>query len=326
MKYSVAKLAEKYDLSVSGNLELEIEGVCGISDNRLNHLSFVSHKNKIEQAIESEIQVFLAPNDFKIDGKTTLCHEFPEFIFCKISSLFLRSQIDLKKRAHQNTVISESSIIDSTVEIGANVVIGDEVKIDSNTKIFPNCVIMDRCDIGKNCVIYPNCTLREDTVLGNNVILQPGVSVGGDGYGFFKHKGKYVKIPQLGNVVISDNVEIGANSAIDRGRFSKTFIGAGTKIDNLVMVGHNVFIGENCLIVSQVGISGSTKLGDRVTLAGQVGTAGHVEIGDDVTVLGKGGVTKSLPEAGFYAGMPARPAKIWRRAIASLYSQLKPSK
>ena len=126
--------------------------------------------------------------------------------------------------------------------------------------------------------------------------------------------------------MISDNVEIGANSTIDRGRFSKTFVGAGTKIDNLVMVGHNVSIGENCLIVSQVGISGSTKLGDRVTLAGQVGTTGHVEIGDDVTVLGKGGVTKNLPEAGCYAGMPARPAKIWRRAIASIYSQLKSPK
>ena len=157
---------------------------------------------------------------------------------------------------------------------------------------------------------------------GNNVILQAGVSIGGDGYGFLKHGEEHVKIPQLGNVVISDDVEIGANSTIDRGRFSRTFIGKGTKIDNLVMVGHNVSIGENLPDRFPDRYIRQHADGDRVTLAGQVGTVGHVQIGSDVTVL-KGGVTKSLLKAGIYAGMPARPAKVWRKAIAKLYSRKK---
>ena len=149
------------------------------------------------------------------------------------------------------------------------------------------------------------------------------MSIGGDGYGYVEHEGEHVKIPQLGRVVLEDHVEVGANSTIDRARFSDTRIGRGTKIDNLVMVAHNVVTGEHCLLVSQVGVSGSTKLGNRVVLAGQVGTVGHVEIADDVTVLGKGGVTKDIREAGIYAGMPLKPARLWRRAMARLYSGIK---
>ena len=323
MQYTVAELAETFSLTVSGDKNLIIEGVCGISDNRSKNLSFLSDKSKAQSAEKSDIPAYLVPTGTKIKGKTLLHHESPEYIFCLISNLFTRSKIKIDENHGQNINVSETSHLHPSVEIGSNVVIGDDVEIGANTKIYPNCVIMDRCKLGKNCTIYPNCTLREDSILGNNVVLQAGVSIGGDGYGFLKHENEYTKIPQLGNVVISDDVEIGANSTIDRGRFSKTFIGRGTKIDNLVMIGHNVSIGSNCLIVSQVGISGSTRIGDRVTLAGQVGTVGHVEIGNDVTVLGKGGVTKSLLEPGVYAGMPARPAKVWRRAIAKLYSQKK---
>jgi len=323
MKYSLTELAEIYGLTISGEQNLIIEGVCGISDNKSKNLSFLSDKRKIKDAYHSDIRAFVTTTDIKLEGKTLLHHEAPEFIFCQISNLFSPSKINLEQQAGKNAVIATTSIIDPTVQIGANVVIGDDVKIGADTKIYPNTVIMDRCKIGKNCIIYPNCTLREDSILGNSVVLQSGVSIGGDGYGFLKHKGKYLKIPQLGNVIIADNVEIGSNSTIDRGRFSETFIGSGTKIDNLVMVGHNSSVGSDCLLVSQVGISGSTQLGDRVTLAGQVGTAGHVKIGDDVIVLGKGGVTKSLSEPGVYAGMPARPAKAWRRAIAKLYSKKK---
>ncbi len=323
MHYTVAELAETFDLTISGDRNIVIEGVCGISDNKSKNLSFLSDKRKTRMAEESDIPVYLVSMEAEVKGKTLLRHQSPEYVFCLISELFSKSKIKLEKPDNQNTRISKNCKLHPSSEIGTNVVIGEDVEIGSNTKIYPNCVIMDRCKIGNNCTIYPNCTLREDSILGNNVVLQAGVSIGGDGYGFLKHDDEYVKIPQVGNVVISDDVEIGANSTIDRGRFSRTFIGKGTKIDNLVMVGHNVSIGENCLIVSQVGISGSTQIGDRVTLAGQVGTVGHVQIGNDVTVLGKGGVTKSLLKPGIYAGMPARPATVWRKAIAKLYSQKK---
>ena len=326
MKYAVTELAKLYSLTIKGDESLSIDGVCGISDNKAHHLSFFADQKKSRTAAISDIPVFLTRPDIEITGKTLLLHEAPEFVFCQISNLFSPSKMDLIGQDRKNSVISNDCNIDQTAQIGANVVIGDHTRIGARTKIFPNCVIMDRCEIGEDCIIYPNCTLREDTLLGNNVILQSGVSIGGDGYGFLRHQGQHVKIPQLGNVVIANGVEIGANTTIDRGRFTETRIGTGTKIDNLVMIGHNVEVGKDCLIVSQVGISGSTKLGDRVILAGQVGTIGHVEIGDDVTVLGKGGVTKSLPTAGEYAGMPARPANIWRKAVAKFYSQIKEAK
>ncbi len=323
MQYTVAELAENFDLTISGDRNIVIEGVCGISDNKIRNLSFLTDKRKTRLAEESDIPVYLVSMETEVRGKTLLRHQSPEYVFCLISDLFSKSKIKLEKIPVQNTKIPKSCKLHPSAEIGFNVVVGEDVEIGSNTKIYPNCVIMDRCKIGNDCTLYPNCTLREDSILGNNVVLQAGVSIGSDGYGFLKHGDEFVKIPQLGNVVISDDVEIGANSTIDRGRFSSTFIGKGTKIDNLVMVGHNVSIGENCLIVSQVGISGSTQIGDRVTLAGQVGTVGHVQIGNDITVLGKGGVTKSLLKPGIYAGMPVRPAKIWRKAIAKLYSQKK---
>ena len=165
--------------------------------------------------------------------------------------------------------------------------------------------------------------MREDSVLGDRVILQPGVSIGGDGFGFVKHGEEHVKIPQLGHVVLEADVEIGANSTVDRGRFTETRIGRGTKVDNLVMLAHNVTTGSHCLIIAQVGVSGSTTLGNRVTLAGQVGTVGHVKVVDDVTVLGKGGITKDIRKPGVYAGMPLKPARLWRKAMARLYAGLR---
>ena len=147
--------------------------------------------------------------------------------------------------------------------------------------------------------------------------------IGAAGYGYALHEGRHVKIPQLGRVVLEDDVEVGANSTIDRARFHETRVGRGTKLDNLVMLAHNVVTGEDCLLVSQVGVSGSTRLGDRVVLAGQVGTVGHVTVTDDVTVLGKGGITKDIREPGVYAGMPLKPARLWRRAMARLYAGLR---
>jgi len=154
------------------------------------------------------------------------------------------------------------------------------------------------------------------------VVLQPGVVVGGDGFGYIKHHNEHVKIPQLGNVVIESDVEVGANTTIDRARFSHTRIRRGTKIDNCVMVAHNVQIGHRCIIVAQSGISGSTTLGDDVTLAGQVGLVGHINIANNVTLLGQSMATKDIRESGVWAGSPARPAKLWKRAIARLYAGL----
>jgi UDP-3-O-[3-hydroxymyristoyl] glucosamine N-acyltransferase len=323
MQYSISDIAERFKLEVDGDATIEITGICGLSDDLPDCLSFVAAEKHVERASRSRIPAVVTQPGCLIAGKTNLFHEHPEYMIAQIAELFLPSQMGAAAGVDHTAVIAGTAVIGEDVYIGAHVVVGENVRIGARSRIFPNAVIMDRSMLGQDCIVYPNCTVREDSRLGDRVILQPGVSIGGDGFGFVNHGGEHVKIPQLGHVVIEDDVEIGANSTIDRGRFTETRIGRGTKIDNLVMVAHNVTTGSHCLIISQVGVSGSTRLGDRVTLAGQVGTVGHVQVTDDVTVLGKGGITKDIREPGVYAGMPLKPARLWRKAMARLYAGLR---
>jgi UDP-3-O-[3-hydroxymyristoyl] glucosamine N-acyltransferase len=323
MHYEISEIKKRFKLESVGETSLTVSGVCGLSDNLFEHLAFIKEKKYCEEASQSNIPAFIVNNDSIVSGKTNLIARDPEYVISKIAGLFAPSQLSQTVIIASNASIDKSAKIEDCVTIGANVVIGKNVCIGRGSKVFPNSVIMDRCTIGENCIIYPNCTLREDTILGNECILQPGVSLGGDGFGYLTRDQSHLKIPQLGRVVLEDKVEVGANSTIDRARFSETRIGEGTKIDNLVMMAHNVTTGKDCLIVSQVGVSGSTSLGNRVTLAGQVGTVGHVSVTDDVTVLGKGGITKSINKAGTYAGMPIKPVKVWLKAVAKLYKGLK---
>jgi UDP-3-O-[3-hydroxymyristoyl] glucosamine N-acyltransferase len=184
--------------------------------------------------------------------------------------------------------------------------------------IYPGVYVGRNCRIGDGTVIFPNAVLYDGVKVGRAVRIHSGAVIGSDGFGyaFSKKEKKIYKVPQTGGVVIEDLVEIGANTTVDRGTIGDTVIGEGTKVDNLVQIGHNVKIGKYCFIVSQVGISGSTKIGDFVTLAGKVGVAGHVEICSGVTVAAKSGVTKSLKEPGTYAGFPARPYREWRKVQA----------
>jgi UDP-3-O-[3-hydroxymyristoyl] glucosamine N-acyltransferase len=322
MTFLLADLARRFSVDYAGDGELAITGVCGLSDDKPDCLSFISSPKHVGAAEHSRIAGFVTTPAWTVPGKANIFHPAPEYLIARIAALFAPSQFGHATGVHPSALVALSAAIGDAAYVGPNVVIGNNVRLGARSRIFPNVVIMDRVEIGEDCIIYPNCTLREDSVLGNRVILQPGVSIGGDGFGYVLHEGQHVKIPQLGRVVLEDDVEIGANSTVDRARFSETRVGRGTKIDNLVMLAHNVATGEHCMIVSQVGVSGSTRLGNRVTLAGQVGTVGHVHIADDVTVLGKGGVTKDVREPGVYAGMPLKPARLWRKAIARLYAGL----
>ncbi len=323
MQHSLASLAAQFEVEFSGDPDLLITGVCGLSDDRPQHLAYLVDDKHVALAADSRISAFVTRPGLEVAGKARLLHDDPEYMIARIAAVFAPTQLAGLSGRHASVVVGENCRIAENVGIGANVVIGSDVRIGARTRIFPNVVIMDRVEIGTDCIVYPNCTIREDSLLGARVILQPGVAIGGDGYGYVIHDGAHFKIPQLGRVVLEDDVEIGANSTVDRARFSDTRIGRGTKLDNLVMVAHNVVTGEHCLLVAQVGVSGSTRLGNRVVLAGQVGTVGHVNVADDVTVLGKGGITKDIREAGVYAGMPLKPARLWRRAMARLYAGLK---
>ena len=172
--------------------------------------------------------------------------------------------------------------------------------------------------MGKDCTLYPNSTIREDCVLGDRVILQSGAVIGGDGFGYITQNGKHSKVLQTGNVVLEDDVEIGNNTCIDRATVDSTIVGKGTKIDNLVHLGHNDVLGENCLVVAHVGISGSVTVGNNVTFAGQVGTVGHITIGNNCVFGGKTGITNNVPDNSVMGGFPAMPMKGWLRQEANV--------
>lgn len=321
----LSAIAAALGAELRGDPTLLIEGLCGLSDNLPARLSFITKPQQREAALASQIPAFITAPDLALDTKACVLHPDPDYAIVLAAQNFQLSRLSYGDTAerHPTAVIHPTARLGAQAAIGAYVVIGRDAVIGSNTVVSPGVVIMDRVKIGADCVLHANSVIREDCVLGDRVILQPGAIIGGDGYGFITHAGRHVKIPQLGNVVLEDDVEVGANTTIDRGRFTATRVGRGTKIDNLVMLAHNVHTGADCLIVSQTGISGSTKLGDRVTLGGQVGVTGHLNICSDVTVLGKSVVAKHVLQPGTYAGITIRPEKEWRKAMAKLYSDAK---
>jgi UDP-3-O-[3-hydroxymyristoyl] glucosamine N-acyltransferase len=223
--------------------------------------------------------------------------------------------------------VSPSARLSEGVSIGALCHIGENVEIGPRTIVFPLVSIYDRARIGQDCRIHSHVSLREDVRLGDRVILHLGVQVGGDGFGYLQDPdGTHVKIPQVGTVIIEDDVEIGANSAVDRAALGTTVIRCGTKIDNLVTVAHNVDVGENAILVAQVGIGGSSKIGRSAILSGQVGVPDHIEIGDRVIIAAKSGITKNVPAGEMVAGIPHLPIRDWRKfwAVApDLYGLIK---
>ncbi len=250
-------------------------------------------------------------------GKNYLVSDNPSETFQKIISLFLPDNTKSGFAGiHPSAVIHSSVTLGKDVEIGPFVSIDRDCSIGEGTKISSNVSISPKVILGNNCLIHSNVTIREGSILGNRVILQPGSVIGGCGFGYITSEmGVHTKIKHLGVVVLEDDVEIGSNTTIDRARFKETRIKRGSKIDNLVMIGHNVNIGEHNLIVAQAGVAGSSKTGKHVILAAQSGMVGHVEIGDQVILMAKGAFSKSIKEKGAYGGSPAVPVKEYHEQV-----------
>jgi UDP-3-O-[3-hydroxymyristoyl] glucosamine N-acyltransferase len=234
----------------------------------------------------------------------------PSLAFAALVAHFSASGAGFEPGIHPRAVVADTAMLDVTrCKVHAGAVIMAGARIGDGTEIGPNAVIGEHAVIGGDCRIMANVTIRERCVLGQRVILQPGVVIGADGYGYEFVDGRHRKIEQVGIVEIGNDVEIGANTTIDRARFGKTVIGEGTKIDNLVQIAHNCVIGKHCLIVALTGISGSTKLGDYVICGGQVGIVGHIEIGDRAVLTARAGATTNLPGGETYSGRPALPMR-----------------
>ena len=249
----------------------------------------------------------------KISHKNAIFVENPHLAFALASAFFKSPQLKKLESTPKSAKIHDSARIFSGAFVGENVAIGE------NSVIMPNAVIMDNVAIGANCTIYPNVVIYRDTIIGNSVAIHAGSVIGSDGFGYAHTKfGEHIKIEHFGNVVIEDNVEIGANVAIDRAVFESTIIKKGAKIDNLVQLGHNCVIGEHSLLVSQVGFAGSTTTGRNVVFGGQAGTGGHIHIGDFVQVAGRGAVGKNLPPNTKWGGHPLTELGEWQRMWVKL--------
>ena len=292
-----------------------------------NTLALALGEEEIANLAKSKAKAALVPLGVQIDGFTTIEVERPRLAMMKLLNLFYVAP-GVYKGVHPTAVIDPTAKLGENVEIGPNVVVSHDAVIGDGTKIAANSYIGGGAKIGKNCFFHAGVNIGDRVQVGNDVILHHGVSLGADGFSFVTENPNNIeqarkdgeikendvqqvifKIPSIGSVVIGNNVEIGANTAIDRGTIENTVVGDNTKIDDLVMIGHNCRIGKGCMIVSQVGIAGSCVIGDRVVIAGQAGLADHISIGDDTIIAAKAGVTKSFPAKSIVVGAPAVPRK-----------------
>ncbi|SHJ33687.1 UDP-3-O-[3-hydroxymyristoyl] glucosamine N-acyltransferase [Rubritalea squalenifaciens DSM 18772] len=295
---------------ISEAAEGEFASVNSLAEAEAKDASFLGNQKYYQDFLTTKAGLVLVPAGLpdKPTGPVLIEVENPSYAFGELVKKFASRQRVFKPGVHPRAIVGDDVIFNpDKVSIMAGAVIEDGCEIGDGTQVCAGAVVSEGVKIGQDCLIGANATVREFCELGNRVSLQPGCVIGSDGYGYELVNGKHEKVDQLGIVVIEDDVEIGANTTIDRARFGKTVIGEGSKIDNLVQIAHNVKTGKHCLVVAQTGIAGSSELGNYVTIAAQAGVAGHLTIGDQAVILSRGGVTKSLEGGAMYHGLPARP-------------------
>lgn len=313
LNLTVAQVAQITGSEAPTLQDQPITALCSLEDAHKGGLCYLTSLEKAEMLKDLKASALLVPEsakDKKLPFNGALLYaKNPEWAF-----ILLMKYVDAQHQKHTpgihpTAVISQSAKLGNNVSVGAYTVVEDGAQIGDNTVIFPQCYIGKDVVIGKNCYIYPQVVIREECVLKDYVILQAGAKIGSDGFGFSFHDGRHQKIPQIGNVVLGNDVEIQSNTCIDRAKISSTVIGDNTKIDNLVQVGHNVHVGMSSIMCAQVGVAGTTEIGNGVILAGQVGLAGHMTIGDRAQVGAQSGVMSSIPAGQTYFGYPAMPQR-----------------
>ena len=304
----LGELAELVSGELAGNVNIEIDAVSEIQKGRAGTITFLGNPKYRKYISETKASAIIVSDKSFLKGKNGIIVQNPQLAFAKILSIFSDNRDDLAG-IHPSAIIHKSAELGMEVSIGAFAVIGDSVKVGNRSKIGHHVTVGNSSRVGTNSLVYSNVNIYQNCLIGDNVIIHSGTVIGSDGFGFVTENDVHHKIPQVGSVIIGNEVEIGANCAIDRATIDKTIIGDGTKIDNLVHIAHNVKIGKGCLLAAEVGIAGSVEIGDYCVFAGHSAVAPHVKLGSRSILAAKTGVTKSLAGGKIYAGMPAREIK-----------------
>jgi UDP-3-O-[3-hydroxymyristoyl] glucosamine N-acyltransferase len=317
MTFTTAEIAKHLDGEVVGDATATLKGFAPADHAKPGDLTFAENEDYFARAEQSAATAIIADERFKSAKKILIRVPNARVAFGKAMALFFPERT-YAVGIHPTAVIAPSAQVDATAHIGPHCIVGERVKIGARAVLQAGDVVGDDSRLADGVNLFPNVTLYPQTEIGARVRIHAGTVVGSDGFGYVQDRGVHLKVPQIGNVIIGDDVEIGANVTIDRGALGPTVIGKGTKIDNLVQIAHNVEIGEGSLIIAQAGISGSTKLGKYVILAGQVGLAGHLKIGNQVIVAAKSGVMHDIPDGGKWLGIPAQPDKQTKRQMIAI--------
>jgi UDP-3-O-[3-hydroxymyristoyl] glucosamine N-acyltransferase len=317
MRFAISEIAQLLDGEVLGDAAAVLTGFAPANTAKPGDLTFAENDNYFAAAESSAATAVICKKTSASDKKILIRVANPRLAFAKALATFF-PEPKLPAGIHPSAVVAASAQIDPTAHIGPHCTIGERVKIGARCALQAGCSIGDDSVLGDETNLFPNVTIYARSQVGQRVRIHASTVIGSDGFGYVFDSGFHRKIPQVGNVVIGDDVEIGSNVSVDRGALGSTIIGRGTKIDNLVQVGHNVEIGEFSILCSQVGISGSVKLGNFCVLAGQVGIAGHLKLGNQVTIGSKSGVMHNIPDGEQWLGIPAQPHKQAKRMMIAM--------
>ncbi len=317
MAFLLVDIAEKVQGQVIGHPALKIDGIASLEEAGPGEITFLSNPKYAVKVAATRASAILVHAPIPGLSLSQVVVSDPYYAFSQVMTLFHPGEAP-PAGVHSQTVIGKEVTLGSGVSVGPFVTLADRVKIGDRVCLGAGVFVGRGSVVGEGSFIYPNVTIREGVTIGCRVILHSGCVIGSDGFGFARHEGRYHKIPQVGGVVIEDDVELGANVTVDRGTLGNTVVGRGTKVDNLVQIGHNVVIGPESILVAQVGISGSAKIGRGVTLAGQVGVVGHITIGEGVTVGARSVVTKDIPAGKKVSGFPAIAHRDWLEIQATI--------
>jgi len=317
MKKTLQQIADCLGARVVGDPDVEVHGLGSLDKATPGEITFLANPKYADKVGTTSASAVILPPDADRHGKNAIVTDNPQLAFAKLLSLFYQSPF-ASKGVMPGAHVSSSATLGGDISVYPGAYVGDGVRIGDRVTIHPGVVIYAGCTIGDDVTIHSNVSIREGCRVGNRVIVHNGTVIGSDGFGYVPDGRKHFKVPQIGIVVIEDDVEIGANVTIDRAALERTVIRRGTKIDNLVQIAHNCEIGEDCIIVAQVGIAGSTKLGNNVVIGGQAGLAGHISICDNVMIGGQSGVSNNIKEPGVYSGTPTMPHKEWLKSSMTL--------